>query len=97
MNEHVVVGVEWIFAMALLAFISLIVFSKTAISVGHLGSVIVWPIFMISIILTSNFWGWHQGEWQNAGKSAGGWQISSILFLILAVAALVVSAYFNVA
>ena len=89
-------GLELILGMAVLSFVSLIVFSKAAISLGDLGSVIVWPIFMISIILTSNFWGWRQGEWRNSGTAAGSWQIISMGFLILAVGALVMSAYYNI-
>jgi L-rhamnose-H+ transport protein len=96
LQNKVFTWVAFIFGMAVLAFGSLIVFSKAAISLGQLGSVIVWPIFMISIILTSNFWGWRQGEWRNSGSVAGTWQITSIAFLVLAVAALVMSAYYNI-
>ena len=44
---------------------SLILYSQASLSIGELGPVIGWPMFMGLIILTSNFWGFWHGEWAN--------------------------------
>jgi L-rhamnose-H+ transport protein len=45
---------------------SLILYSHAVHQVGKLGPVVMWPLFMSLIILTSNFWGWCYGEWSDA-------------------------------
>ncbi len=63
---------------------SLIFFSKASNVIGgDLAPTIAWPLFMVFIILTSNFWGWKSGEWKGAGRMAGRRMgISLILFVI---------------
>jgi L-rhamnose-H+ transport protein len=85
----------YIILMAIFYYGSIVVFSKASISLGEIGSVIAWPVLMISIILASNFWGWKQGEWKNAGNRAMTFQKSSIIFLIFAVILLTLAGYFN--
>jgi L-rhamnose-H+ transport protein len=65
---------------------SLVLFSgANDIIGGKLGPTVAWPLFMVFIILTSNFWGWISGEWKNAGKSATTKIWISITLFILAV------------
>jgi L-rhamnose-H+ transport protein len=45
---------------------SLILYSHAVMTIGKLGAVVVWPLFMSLIIMTSNFWGWCFGEWDGA-------------------------------
>ena len=70
---------------------SLVVFSgANSIIGGKLGPTIAWPLFMVFIILTSNFWGWVSGEWKRAGAIA----ITRIWFsIILFIIAIVVFSY----
>ena len=71
--------------MGLFWFGSLIFYSKASQIIGDLGPVIGWPLFMIFIILTSNFWGYWTGEWKGVSKLAGRVMICGVGFLVLAV------------
>ncbi|MCE5308002.1 MAG: hypothetical protein LLG20_10175 [Acidobacteriales bacterium] len=53
----VFMGVMWICGTAL--------YGSAAGILGPLGPVIGWPIYMSSMILASNFWGWLTGEWKH--------------------------------
>ncbi len=44
---------------------SLVLYSQSAQKIGELGAIVGWPLFMVLIILTSNFWGWFKKEWKN--------------------------------
>ncbi len=76
--------------MAILWFGSLIAYSQAALWIGSTGPIVAWPLFMVFIILTSNFWGWKSKEW--AGCSA---DIKRHVFLamVLLVVAVVILAY----
>jgi len=39
-------------------------------SIGQLGPVLGWPLFMTVIVLVANAWGIATGEWRDAGRSA---------------------------
>ncbi|MCF7790357.1 MAG: hypothetical protein K9M56_00020 [Victivallales bacterium] len=62
----------YMFIIMALGFWGSVVFFSRASSLigGNLAPTIAWPLFMIFIILTSNFWGWVSGEWKNAGTKA---------------------------
>ncbi len=65
---------------------SLIFFSDASDLIGgDLAPTIAWPIFMVFIILTSNFWSWKAKEWQHAGSSAAKTMIISLLLFVGAV------------
>ena len=57
-------------AMALLWSGSNYVYAAGARSMGSLGLVLGWPIFMAAIVLTANGWGLLTGEWRGAGRAA---------------------------
>jgi L-rhamnose-H+ transport protein len=94
-SDHSFKNIIFLIVMSIFYYGSIIVFSKASISLGTMGSVIAWPILMITIILTSNFWGWKQGEWKNSGIKAIKSQKASIVFLLIAVVLLTVAGYFN--
>lgn len=70
---------------------SLIFFSQASNEIGgDLAPTIAWPLFMVFIILTSNFWSVKSGEWMGAGSQA----VRRMVFsLSLFVAAIVVFSY----
>ena len=37
-----------------------------ATNMGALGPVIGWPVYVSSLLLGNNFWGWCTGEWRGA-------------------------------
>lgn len=65
---------------------SLIFFSKASEVIGgDLAPTVAWPLFMVFIILTSNFWSWKSGEWENAGPAALNRMITSLLLFVAAI------------
>lgn len=71
--------------MAIMFFECIIFFGFSAAILGKLGPMISYPIFMIFIILSSNFWGFYFGEWKHSSYKAKGIMILAIIFLIFAV------------
>lgn len=71
---------------------SLIFYSKASLLIGSLGPVIAWPLFMVLIILTSNFWGWIHGEWAGCSFKIKRTVALALSFLALAVIVLAYSA-----
>lgn len=71
--------------MAIFWFGSLVFYSKATQLIGNLGPVVIWPLFMTLIILTSNFWGWQSGEWKVADRKTKALAFAGIVFFILAV------------
>jgi len=67
---------------------SLLFYGKASQLIGKVGPVVGWPLFMVLIILVSNFWGWRHREWENCGSRAKVAIWVGILFLILSVVAL---------
>lgn len=87
----------FILIMGVFYFSSLLFYSYSASLIGSFGPALSWPIMMIFIILTSNFWGIVQGEWKNASIQAYSFLIISILLLIAAVCLLAVDSYLSAA
>lgn len=78
--------------MAFFWFGSLAIYSKASLMIGELGPVIAWPLFMVLIILTSNFWSWRHKEWDGCSKAIKHRMVASILSLVSAVIVLTYSA-----
>ena len=72
-------------AMAMLWSGSNYVYAAGARSMGSLGLVLGWPIFMAAIVLTANGWGLLTGEWRGAGRTAGRWAAIGCILLILGI------------
>lgn len=71
--------------MGLFWYGSLVGYSQAALLIGNLGPIIVWPLFMVLIILTSNFWGWKSKEWLGCSVEVRRNAIIAMLLLITAV------------
>jgi L-rhamnose-H+ transport protein len=71
---------------------SLIFYSQASLWIGALGPVIAWPLFMVLIILTSNFWGWVHGEWMGCSLKIKRTALLALSFLLVAVVILAYSA-----
>ncbi|MFH1830311.1 MAG: L-rhamnose/proton symporter RhaT [Pseudomonadota bacterium] len=76
----------WIILMGVGYWGSLVFFSKASEEIGgDLAPTIAWPLFMVFIILTSNFWSWKSREWEGAGKSAARKMWVSLSFFVVAI------------
>lgn len=73
------------FVMGLFWYGSLIFYSKATNLIGALGPMVGWPLFMIFIILTSNFWGWRSGEWTGSTSKVKNVMWMGLGLLILAI------------
>jgi L-rhamnose-H+ transport protein len=78
-------NIQFAFLMGLFWFGSLILYSKAALLIGNLGSIVAWPIFMVCIILTSNFWSWREHEWEHAPAQSVTEMYVSLFSMIIAV------------
>lgn len=67
---------------------SLLFYCKAAQLIGKLGAIIGWPMFMVAIILSSNFWGWKYLEWQDCGSRAKKVIKLGLGFLLIAIVVL---------
>lgn len=54
--------------MALLWFGSTILYGAATTSLGQLGTVLGWPLFMSVIVITAAVWGMITGEWRGSGS-----------------------------
>jgi L-rhamnose-H+ transport protein len=89
-------GIYWLYIvyMGIASWGSLIIFSKASADIGgDLAPTIAWPMFMVFIVLTSNFWGIVFKEWKNAHKKA---LLFLALSLLLYIGAIVTFSYSSV-
>src|SRR5215472_1712550 len=63
-------GSYWFLAaiMAFFWFASTILYGASTTTLGQLGTVLAWPLFMSLIVITATIWGTITGEWKNAGR-----------------------------
>lgn len=78
--------------MGILWYTSLTLYSKSALWIGELGPVVAWPLFMVFIILTANFWGYVHKEWAGCDAKTIRKALAAMVFLVLAVVVLAYSA-----
>ncbi len=90
---HPGTALYWILGaiMGLLWFGSTVIYGAATTELAGLGPILGWPLFMSSIIITSNVWGFVTGEWKAAGQKALTTMLMGILFLILGFVTLAVS------
>lgn len=81
--------------MSIFYVVCLFIFSQSSLELSDFGAVIAWPLFMIFIVLTSNFWGVMQGEWRQASHHARSSLFASIFFMIIAVLVLAENGYYH--
>lgn len=87
--KHTLLGIS----MAVFGLSAVFLYCKASQLIGELGPLIGWPIFMVLIILTSNFWGFRHKEWMDASKKTISVLKVGLLFLIVAVFVLGVGSY----
>jgi len=73
----VVMGILWLFGI--------VVYGAGAASLGDLGAIIGWPLFMATVIITGNIWGVVTGEWRQAPRAAVGYNVAGVTVLIAAI------------
>lgn len=74
--------------MALLWFVSTLLYGVASGKLGELGAVLGWPLFMSLIVITASVLGVVTGEWKNAGRTPLRIQITGAGILVLAVVVL---------
>jgi L-rhamnose-H+ transport protein len=72
-------------AMGLLWMFGIVVYGAGASSMGDLGAIIGWPLFLATVIITSNVWGFTTGEWRQAPPAAVAYNLAGVIVLIVAV------------
>jgi len=75
--------------MGVLWFGSVVLYGWSAQRIGNLGAVLGWPLFMITIVLGSSFWGVVTGEWKHVGARGRMLMGSSVGVLIVAIIVLI--------
>jgi len=82
---HPGTALNWLLGatMGVLWFGSTLIYGASTAELAGLGPILGWPLFMSSIIITSNVWGFVTGEWKAAGRKALTTMLGGISFLIL--------------
>jgi L-rhamnose-H+ transport protein len=80
-------GSYWLLAaiMAFFWFASTILYGASTTTLGQLGTVLAWPLFMSLIVITAAVWGAITGEWKNAGRNPVYVMSGGVLILIAAI------------
>lgn len=79
------------FIMGAFSYGAIIAYGYAAGLIGKLGPVIGWPLFMVLVILISNYWGWYFGEWRGCTRKTVLKLKWGIFFLVAAVVVLAFS------
>jgi len=87
LNQKNVRGPYWVggILMGLFWFGAIALYGIGAAHLGALGAVIGWPLFMLVIILTSNFFGAMSGEWKGVSKGTYRFVWAGNAVLVLAI------------
>jgi L-rhamnose-H+ transport protein len=81
--------------MGLCWYGSLVFYSKATQMIGSVGPVVGWPLFMVMIILTSNFWGWRYKEWQGCSSKVKHTLWLGLAFMVFAIIVLGYSSVYH--
>lgn len=76
--------------MAIFFISSTVGYGMGALSMGNLGPAIGWPVYISSLIIGNNFWGWLTGEWRDAPKASFLTMLGGIIVQVLGIALLFV-------
>ncbi len=87
LNQKNIRGLYWLggTVMGLFWFGGIAFYGMGAADLGALGAVIGWPLFMLVIILTSNFFGAMSGEWKGVSKGTHRYVWAGNAVLVLAI------------
>ena len=75
----------WASLMGVLCFGSFVVYGAGAETLGELGGIVGWPLFMSMALITSNALGALSGEWKGAPRKAHGYFVLGICLLVVAI------------
>jgi len=80
-------GSHWFLAalMAISWFGSTILYGASTTTLGQLGTVLAWPLFMTLIVITATICGVVTGEWKDAGSQPFRMMVSGVVVLIAAI------------
>lgn len=80
-------GAYWlgVLAMGVLWFGGIAVYGVGATSLGELGGIVGWPVFMALNIGAANAWGALTGEWRGASRAARSYSLAGLAVFILAI------------
>jgi L-rhamnose-H+ transport protein len=83
-------GRYWILAglMALFWFGSTVLYGVAAVTLGDLGPILAWPLFMSLIVISANLWGVGTGEWRGAGRKPLAIMGTGVMVLVVAIVVL---------
>lgn len=86
-------GAYWIFGvvMGILWFGSTAIYGTATSHLQAMGPILGWPLFMSSIIITSNIWGFATGEWQGTTRKPRLIVLFGIFVLILGFVSLAIA------
>jgi L-rhamnose-H+ transport protein len=71
--------------MGALWMVGILVYGVGASALGSTGPILGWPLFMSTVIVTSNVWGFLTGEWKSAPPAALRWNFAGVSVLIVAI------------
>lgn len=80
-------GASWVAAaaMGILWMLGIFAYGAGVSSMGNLGAIVGWPLFMATMIVTSNVWGFATEEWRGAPAAAVAYNIAGVMVLIVAI------------
>ncbi len=83
-------GLFWVIGLVMgaLWFVGVVLYGRGADSMGELGSVIGWPVFLAAMIVFSSIWGFVTGEWKGSSARAKQFMGGGFVVLMLACALL---------
>lgn len=70
--------------MAVLWTGGVVLYGRGAASMGSVGAVVGWPLFMATIILASTIWGFLTGEWKGSSSQAKHYMLMGLVVLLIA-------------
>jgi L-rhamnose-H+ transport protein len=73
-------------SMGVLWFGGVVLYGMGAASLGTLGGIVGWPVFMTIDIIAALFWGVVYGEWKGASRRALLYNWAGVLVLVIAIA-----------
>jgi len=62
----------------------IVLYGRGAASMGQIGAVIGWPLFMAIIIVVSTIWGFASGEWKGSSSQAKQYMLAGMAVLMIA-------------
>ena len=81
------VASHWLygFLMGVLQMSAFLVYGIAVIYMGSVGPIVGWPVYMATLILTGNAWGWIRGEWEGSDRRTYSYLVLGILGILAAI------------